>query len=76
MAFSWGAFSASTKFCARDATSTPDPALSDEMIFCALALLAAANWAAVDVVPLVAVFVVVVLDETAVVAMLINQSQC
>jgi hypothetical protein len=68
MAFSCGAFSASTKFCAKDATSTPDPALKEEIIFCALALLAAANWAAVEVV----VAVVALVDETAVVAIVKN----
>ena len=43
MALTCGARSASTKFCANDATSTPEPALSELMIFCALALLAAAS---------------------------------
>jgi hypothetical protein len=70
MAFSCGAFSASTKFCANEATSTPEPALREEMIFCALALLAAASCAAVEVVAVVPV--VAVVDETAVVAMVKN----
>ncbi len=43
IAFTFGARSASTKFCAKEATSAPEPALNDVMIFCALALLAAAN---------------------------------
>jgi hypothetical protein len=68
MAFACGAFSASTKFCANEATSTPEPALKEEIIFCALALLAAANWTAVEVV----VAVVALVDETAVVAMVKN----
>ena len=68
IAFTFGARSASTKFCAKEATSTPEPALNDVMIFCALALLAAANWAAV-VVP-----VVLELAVTGVVAMRKNQS--
>jgi hypothetical protein len=33
MAFACGAFSASTKFCAKEATSTPEPALREEIIF-------------------------------------------
>ena len=33
IAFSCGAFSASTKFCANEATSTPEPALNELMIF-------------------------------------------
>jgi hypothetical protein len=37
-----------TKFCANEATSTPEPALNEVMIFCALALLAAATSAAVE----------------------------
>jgi hypothetical protein len=45
--------SASTRFCARDATSTPDPALSDDKSFCAAALLAAWISAAVEVAVLV-----------------------
>jgi hypothetical protein len=67
IALACGAFSASTKFCANEATSTPEPALKEEIIFCALALLAAANWAAVEVVAVVAL-----VDETAVVAMVKN----
>ena len=70
MAFSCGAFSASTKFCAKEATSTPDPALKEEIIFCALALLAAASCAAVEVVAVVPE--VEVVDETAEVAMAKN----
>ena len=46
MAFSWGPRSVSTRFCAKEATSTPEPALSEVMSFCALALLAAATDAA------------------------------
>jgi hypothetical protein len=42
IAFAWGNCSASTKFCAKEAVSTPDPALSEVTIFCAAALLAAA----------------------------------
>jgi len=63
IAFSCGTFSAFTKFCASEATSTPEPALSDVNIFCALALLAAEICAAVIVVP-----VVVLLELTGVVA--------
>jgi hypothetical protein len=63
MALACGARSASTKFCAKAATSTPEPALRDEIIFCALALLAAATCAAV-----VVAVVAVEDDETAVVA--------
>jgi H+/Cl- antiporter ClcA len=66
MAFSWGTRSAFTKFCAKVATSTPEPALNDEIRLCAAALLAAAVCAAV-VAPLVAVLVV--LELTAEVAM-------
>ena len=47
MAFSRGTFSAFTKLSANDATSTPEPAPKEVMIFCALALLAAATCAAV-----------------------------
>ena len=47
MAFSRGTFSAFTKFSANEATSTPEPAPKEVMIFCALALLAAATCAAV-----------------------------
>jgi hypothetical protein len=46
MAFSWGARSASTKFLAKEATSTPEPADREVISFCALALLAAATDAA------------------------------
>ena len=68
MAFFWGALSASTKFCAKDVTSTPEPAPSDVRIFCALALLAAAICAEVcGVVELVEVLGVVVLVELVVV---------
>ena len=42
MALACGARSASTKFCAKAETSTPDPADSEVISFCALALLAAA----------------------------------
>jgi hypothetical protein len=56
-----------TKFCANAATSTPEPALKDEIRLCAAALLAAAVWTAV-VAPLVVV-VVPVLELIAVVAM-------
>ncbi len=62
IAFSCGTFSAFTKFCANEATSTPEPALKDVRIFCALALLAAATSAAV-------VPAVEVLELTAEVAM-------
>ena len=36
-AWASGAFSASTKFCANALTSTPEPALREEMSFCAAA---------------------------------------
>jgi hypothetical protein len=62
IAFSCGTFSAFTKFCAKEATSTPEPALKDVRIFCALALFAAATSAAV-------VAAVEVLELTAEVAM-------
>ena len=62
IAFSCGIFSALTKFCAKEATSTPEPAFNEVMIFCALALLAAATSAAV-------VAAVVELELTAEVAM-------
>jgi hypothetical protein len=61
MAFCCGVLSASTKFCANDATSTPEPALSDVSSFWAAARLAAAMSAAV--------LVLLLADETAVVAM-------
>jgi hypothetical protein len=70
IAFACGACSAETKFCAREATSTPDPALKEEIIFCALALLAAASCAAVEVVAVVPE--VEVVDETAEVAIAKN----
>ena len=35
MSFFWGAISASTKFCASAAVSTPEPAPKELMIFCA-----------------------------------------
>ena len=68
MALACGARSASTKFCANEATSTPEPALREEMIFCALALFAAATCAAEVV--LAPVVEVVLVEETAVVAMI------
>jgi len=43
MAFSRGTRSASTKFCASEAVSTPEPADNEVMIFCALARLLAAT---------------------------------
>ena len=46
MAFCFGMPSALTRLCAKEVTSTPDPAPSDVIIFCALALLAAARSAA------------------------------
>lgn len=74
MAFSRGVRSASTRFCARDATSTPEPALSEFMTFCAAArFFAAAVWAAVAVVldvAVLAVLAVLVLELSAVVAMI------
>jgi hypothetical protein len=57
-----------TKFCAKAATSTPEPALKDEIKLWAAALFAAAVWAATDLALVVAV-VVPVLELTAVVAM-------
>ena len=47
MAFSRGMRSASTRFCARDDTSTPEPAPKAVMIFCALALFSALTCAVV-----------------------------
>ena len=47
IAFSCGMRSASTKFCAKEAVSTPEPAPSDVSSFCAADLLAAATCAAV-----------------------------
>jgi len=44
---SLGNFSALTKLCAKDVTSTPEPALMEDLIFCAFALLVAAMLAAV-----------------------------
>ena len=76
IAFSWGTRSASTKFCANEATSTPEPAPKELIRLCAAALLAAAVCAAVDVafldvaaVDVVVAVVVPVLELTAVVAM-------
>ena len=72
IAFFCGAPSASTKFCARDATSTPEPAPKDEMSFCAAALLAFATASGVLAsaadVPLLSVLAdvdVAVVDEVA-----------
>jgi hypothetical protein len=71
MALACGARSASTKFCASEETSTPEPALSEEMIFCALALLAAATCAAEEaLVPLVEVALVEETDVVAIIFML------
>ena len=63
---SCGAFSASTRPCAKAATSTPEPAFKAVMIFCALARLAACVDCAVaaDVVAVLAVLA----EVTAVVA--------
>ena len=47
IAFSFGVRSAVTKFCASEATSTPEPAFKDLISPCAAALLAAAAAAAV-----------------------------
>lgn len=54
ISFCLGSFSAFTKFWASDVTSTPDPAPMEDMIFCALALFAAAIEAAVEVLVLAA----------------------
>jgi hypothetical protein len=65
--FSRGTRSASTKFCAKELTSTPEPAFNDVMIFWAFARFAAASDAA-----LVAVLFALlagVADETEEVAM-------
>ena len=63
MTFSCGARSASTRPCASAATSTPEPALNEVMIFWALARLAAAAVCAS-----VAAVLVLVLEVAAVVA--------
>ena len=61
---SCGNFSASTRPCAKAATSTPEPALKAVMMLCALARFAACVACAV-----LAVVVAVLVEVTAVVAM-------
>lgn len=48
IACSLGKRSASTKFCANEATSTPEPAPKEVINFCAFALFVAAAVAAAD----------------------------
>ena len=67
MAFSRGIRSASTRFCANEDTSTPEPAPKEVMIFCALALFSALTCAVV-VVPVVDA-VVLAVDVVAVVVL-------
>jgi hypothetical protein len=68
MAFSRGMRSVSTKFCANDVTSTPEPALKEERIFCAEAFLEASNCAAVMELAVEVAPDVVLLELTGVVA--------
>ena len=65
MALALGTRSASVKFCAKEATSTPDPVPKAVMSFCALVRLLAATLAAVTSAAGTAeVALVDVLDET------------
>ena len=72
IAFFCGTVSASTKFCAKAATSTPEPALSDVKSFCAADRLAAAVAAATLAALLVVAVLAVLVEETAVVAMVLK----
>jgi hypothetical protein len=74
MAFSRGTRSASTRFWAKEAVSTPEPADKELMIFCALARLLAATEACVLVFAALLVVVPVVVEvPTEDVAMVVAQ---